>query len=260
MSASTAEVAIVGAGPVGLTLAMRPGAARRRSVVVLETRARGEPPNVKCNHVSARTMEQLPPPRPRRATCATPACRADYPNDVVFRTTVDRHRALAHPHPVPRATATRDTSGPDGVVADAGAAAPHQPDLSRADPVRARRGACRRDDPATAREVDGFAQDERRRRSHGARPRQRRDAARCAPATWSAATAAARWSARRSARAFAGTPVIQRVQSTLHPRAASCSARMPGKRAWSCYAAQPAAQRHRASRSTAARPGWCTTT
>ena len=81
-----ADVAIIGAGPVGLTLAIDL-AARGRSVVVLETRARGEPPNVKCNHVAARTMEQF-----RRLGVAADVRGAglppDYPNDVAFRTSV----------------------------------------------------------------------------------------------------------------------------------------------------------------------------
>ena len=51
-----AQVLVVGAGPVGLTLAMDL-AQRGISVLVAETRQRGEPPNVKCNHVSARSME-----------------------------------------------------------------------------------------------------------------------------------------------------------------------------------------------------------
>src|SRR4051812_40066405 len=79
-----AEVAIVGAGPVGLTLAMDL-ARRGRTVAILETRRRGEPPNVKCNHVAARTMEQF-----RRlgvaAAVRDAGLPADYPNDVVFRT------------------------------------------------------------------------------------------------------------------------------------------------------------------------------
>ena len=47
---------IVGAGPVGLTLAMDL-ASRGIEVTVIEIRRAGEPPNVKCNQVSARSME-----------------------------------------------------------------------------------------------------------------------------------------------------------------------------------------------------------
>src|SRR5215468_6533509 len=50
------NVMVVGAGPVGLTLAMDL-AARGIDVTVIETRRAGEPPNVKCNQVSARSME-----------------------------------------------------------------------------------------------------------------------------------------------------------------------------------------------------------
>ena len=79
------EVLIVGAGPVGLSLAMDLGR-RGVGVTLAELRAAGEPPSVRCNHVSARTMEAF-----RRLGIA-PAVRdaglpADYPNDVVFRTT-----------------------------------------------------------------------------------------------------------------------------------------------------------------------------
>jgi 2-polyprenyl-6-methoxyphenol hydroxylase-like FAD-dependent oxidoreductase len=49
-------VLVVGGGPVGLTLAMDL-AARGIDVTVIETRRAGEPPNVKCNQVSARSME-----------------------------------------------------------------------------------------------------------------------------------------------------------------------------------------------------------
>jgi 2-polyprenyl-6-methoxyphenol hydroxylase-like FAD-dependent oxidoreductase len=80
-----AQVLIVGAGPVGLTLAMDL-AQRGVDVLVAEIRHRGEPPNVKCNHVSARSMEIF-----RRLGVAQ-ALReaglpADYPNDVAYRTT-----------------------------------------------------------------------------------------------------------------------------------------------------------------------------
>ena len=50
------EVLIVGAGPVGLSLAM--DLARRGvGVSLVEMRTAGELPSVRCNHVSARTME-----------------------------------------------------------------------------------------------------------------------------------------------------------------------------------------------------------
>jgi 2-polyprenyl-6-methoxyphenol hydroxylase-like FAD-dependent oxidoreductase len=49
-------ILVVGAGPVGLTLAMDlPW--RGIDVTVVETRARGEPPSAKCNDVAARSME-----------------------------------------------------------------------------------------------------------------------------------------------------------------------------------------------------------
>ncbi len=50
------DVLVVGAGPVGITLALDL-ASRGVSVAVVESRYRGEPPSVKCNHISARSME-----------------------------------------------------------------------------------------------------------------------------------------------------------------------------------------------------------
>jgi len=80
-----ADVVVVGAGPVGLTLAMDL-AWRGVDVMVLESRAPGEPPSVKSNHVSARSMETF-----RRLGVAQKVrdagLPADYPNDVVYRTT-----------------------------------------------------------------------------------------------------------------------------------------------------------------------------
>jgi 2-polyprenyl-6-methoxyphenol hydroxylase-like FAD-dependent oxidoreductase len=80
-----AEVLVVGGGPVGLSLAMDL-AQRGVGVTLAETRAAGEPPSVRCNHVSARTMEIF------RRLGVVSAVRhaglpADYPNDVAFRTT-----------------------------------------------------------------------------------------------------------------------------------------------------------------------------
>jgi 2-polyprenyl-6-methoxyphenol hydroxylase-like FAD-dependent oxidoreductase len=52
------SVLIAGGGPVGLTLAMDL-AWRGIDVIVVELRRAGEPPNVKCNQISARSMEIL---------------------------------------------------------------------------------------------------------------------------------------------------------------------------------------------------------
>jgi len=80
-----ADVLIVGAGPVGLTLAIDL-AWRGIDVIVVETRARAEPPEPKCNHVAARTMEIF-----RRLGLASEVRNAglpaDYPHDISYRTT-----------------------------------------------------------------------------------------------------------------------------------------------------------------------------
>lgn len=79
-----ASVVIVGAGPVGLSLAMDLRW-RGLDVVIIESRHAGEPPNVKCNHVAARTMEifrRLGAVRAVRDAGLPP----DYPNDVAYRT------------------------------------------------------------------------------------------------------------------------------------------------------------------------------
>ncbi len=105
-----AQVLVVGAGPVGLTLAMDL-AQRGIDVLVAETRERGEPPNVKCNHVSARSMEIF-----RRLGVAQ-AVRdaglpADYPNDVAYRTTFTGEELSRIPIPARRDRYTA-RGGPD---------------------------------------------------------------------------------------------------------------------------------------------------
>ena len=80
-----ADVLIVGAGPVGLSMAMDL-AARGAKVLIAEIRAYKQPPEVKCNHIAARTMERF-----RRLGVAqklrNAGLPADFPNDVAFRTT-----------------------------------------------------------------------------------------------------------------------------------------------------------------------------
>lgn len=104
------SVLIVGAGPVGLTLALVL-ARRGVDVTVLELRHRGEPPSVKCNHVAARSMEIF-----RRLGVATKLRDAglppDYPNDVAYRTTMTGREIARIPIPCRRDRYTA-TGGPD---------------------------------------------------------------------------------------------------------------------------------------------------
>jgi 2-polyprenyl-6-methoxyphenol hydroxylase-like FAD-dependent oxidoreductase len=104
------EVLIVGAGPVGLSLAMDLGR-RGVGVTLVELRDAGEPPSVRCNHVSARTMEAF-----RRlgiaAAVRDAGLPADYPNDVVFRTTATGIQMARIPIPC-RAERYKAKDGPD---------------------------------------------------------------------------------------------------------------------------------------------------
>jgi 2-polyprenyl-6-methoxyphenol hydroxylase-like FAD-dependent oxidoreductase len=78
-------VIVVGGGPVGMTLAIDL-ATRGIPVIVVERRAAGEPPSVKCNHISSRSMEIY------RRLGLSGALRdaglpADFPNDCSYRIT-----------------------------------------------------------------------------------------------------------------------------------------------------------------------------
>lgn len=81
-----ADVVVVGAGPVGLALAADLDS-RGARVIIAELRGYLEAPNVKCNHVSARTMEGF-----RRLGFAdkvrAAGLPADHPHDIAFRTSV----------------------------------------------------------------------------------------------------------------------------------------------------------------------------
>jgi len=93
----SASVAIVGAGPVGLTLALDL-ASRGIDVIVAEVRHAAEPPSVKCNHISSRSMEMF-----RRLGIARDIRAVglpdDYPNDVVFRTRATGYELTRIPIP-----------------------------------------------------------------------------------------------------------------------------------------------------------------
>ena len=105
------QVAIVGAGPVGLCLALDL-AWRGIQVTVLEQRPAGQPPSVKCNHIASRTMEAF------RRLGFVERIRAaglpdDYPNDVTVRTRATGYE-LTRIHIPCRRTRYTDKSGPDG--------------------------------------------------------------------------------------------------------------------------------------------------
>lgn len=104
------QVLVVGAGPVGLTAAMDL-ASRGIDVVVAEIRQAGEPPNVKCNHVSARSMEVF-----RRLGIVRrvrdAGLPADFPNDCAYRTAVVGRELTRIPIPC-RADRYSATEGPD---------------------------------------------------------------------------------------------------------------------------------------------------
>jgi 2-polyprenyl-6-methoxyphenol hydroxylase-like FAD-dependent oxidoreductase len=104
------DVLIVGAGPVGLTLAIDL-AWRGIDVTVVETRAPAAPPEPKCNHVAARTMEIF-----RRLGLAekvrNAGLPADYPHDIVYRTTFTGQELTRIPIPCRRDRFTAK-DGPD---------------------------------------------------------------------------------------------------------------------------------------------------
>ena len=187
-------------------------ASRGRSVVVLETRRRGEPPNVKCNHVAARTMEQF-----RRLGVAREGARRRPAGRLSERRRLphvgDRHRAVAHPAFPARATRYTDTSGPDGWWPTP--EPPHRINQIYLEPILFAHA-----------EAQPGVTIMNRTRGDGVRAGRRRRARR-ARATSTAATTCAcarrylvgcdggRSMVRKSIGAkLAGTPVIQRVQST----------------------------------------------
>jgi 2-polyprenyl-6-methoxyphenol hydroxylase-like FAD-dependent oxidoreductase len=228
-----ADVLVVGAGPVGLTLAMDL-AARGVRVLIAEIRRYAEPPSVKCNHVSARTMEQF-----RRLGVAQKVrdagLPADFPNDVVFRTSVTGIELTRIPIPCRRDRYT-ETQGPDAWWPTP--EPPHRINQIYLEPILLEHTAALPNVTLLNRtQVTDFAQD---------------DEGVTATATDldTGATRSIRCRymvgcdggssgvRKKMGASLEGTAVIQRVQST-YIRAPQLRGLIPGKPAWSCYAMNP---------------------
>jgi 2-polyprenyl-6-methoxyphenol hydroxylase-like FAD-dependent oxidoreductase len=106
-----AQVLIIGAGPVGMTAAIEL-ARRGIDVIVAEQRHRAEPPSVKCNHISARSMEIF-----RRMGVADQLRNAglpeDYPQDVVYLTSFAGQEFARIPIPSRHDRLNGGGTGPD---------------------------------------------------------------------------------------------------------------------------------------------------
>ncbi len=227
------DVLVVGAGPVGLTLAMDLQA-RGVKVVVAEIRRYAEPPNVKCNHVAARTMERF-----RRLGVAHKLRSAglpeDYPNDVVFRTSVCGTELTRIPIPG-RGERYTSREGPDTwwptpepphrinqiflepILLEHTAALPGVTLLNRTQVT----AFVQKPGSVEATALDLETQQQRRIR-----------------ARYLVGCDGGSSTVRKAMGAkLEGTPVIQRVQST-YIRAPQLRARIPGKPAWSYYSVNP---------------------
>jgi 2-polyprenyl-6-methoxyphenol hydroxylase-like FAD-dependent oxidoreductase len=239
------DVLIVGAGPVGLTLAMDL-ASRGIQVVIAEIRRYAEPPNVKCNHVAARTMEQF-----RRLGVAQKVrdagLPADYPNDAVFRTTVTGQEFTRIPIPC-RQDRYTDTSGPDGWWPTP--EPPHRINQIYLEPIllehtaklpgvtllnRTQISTFEQDAAgvtATALDLDTGNTGPDTGHNTGRDTRRIR-------ARYMVGCDGGRSEVRKQMGAkLEGTAIIQRVQST-YIRAPQLMGMIPGKPAWSCYAMNP---------------------
>jgi len=228
-----ADVLVVGAGPVGLTLAMDLSA-RGVRVAIAETRRYAEPPNVKCNHVSARSMERF------RLLGVAQKLRdaglpADYPNDVVFRTSVCGTELTRIPIPG-RAERYTSREGPDTWWPTP--EPPHRINQTFLEPILLEHTATlpgvtllNRTLIASFHQEAGSVQVQATDLDSG---QQRRIRARYLVGCDGGSSMVRKTMGAR----LEGTPVIQRVQSTCI-RAPGLRASIPGKPAWSYYSVNP---------------------
>ncbi|HEX2547358.1 MAG TPA: FAD-dependent oxidoreductase [Ramlibacter sp.] len=228
-----ADVLVVGAGPVGLSLAMDLQS-RGVQVAICETRAYAEPPNVKCNHVAARTMERF-----RRLGVARKlrdaGLPADYPNDVVFRTSVCGLELTRIPIPG-RAERYTSEQGPDTWWPTP--EPPHRINQLFLEPILLEHTAALPGVTLLNRtQVTGFKQDDAgvvavaRDLDSGQERRIR--------CRYLVGCDGGSSTVRKAIGAkLEGTPVIQRVQSS-YIRAPGLRERIPGKPAWSYYSVNP---------------------
>ncbi|HET6183841.1 MAG TPA: FAD-dependent oxidoreductase [Acetobacteraceae bacterium] len=227
------EVLIAGGGPVGITLALdlhRRGIA----VLVLEQRARAEPPSVKCNHVAARTMEAFRRLGIVRAIRDAPGLPPDHPNDVAFRTTTTGIE-FARIHIPCRRDRYTDRSGPDGHWPTP--EPPHRINQIYLEPALVAAATAAGVRVLNRTRLTGFAQDETGVRAEA------RDLDTGAvweiQADYLIGCDGPHSETRRAIGArLAGDPVVQRTQST-YIRAPGLIARMQAPPAWSTQSLNP---------------------
>jgi 2-polyprenyl-6-methoxyphenol hydroxylase-like FAD-dependent oxidoreductase len=225
------DVLVVGAGPVGLTLAIDL-ASRGVDVTIAECRPAGETPSVKCGQISARSMEifrRLGLSEKLRAVGLPP----DFPNDVVSRTTATGIELSRVTIP---ACAERRSKAVDG--ADTRWPTPehtHRVNQIYFEPVLFAHAATQpRIRILNRTRVEEFVQTDDGVIAVGC---DLNSGARISiAASYLVGCDGARSMVRRSIGAkLDGTQVIQRVQST-HIRAPSLRNLLPGKPAWMCFA------------------------
>jgi 2-polyprenyl-6-methoxyphenol hydroxylase-like FAD-dependent oxidoreductase len=227
------EVLIVGAGPVGLTLAIDL-AWRGVDVMVADLRRAGEPPSVKCNSISARSMETF-----RRLGLAARLRAAglppDYPNDVASRTTATGIELCRIGIPS-RAERYGANDGPDALWPTS--EPPHRVNQIYFEPILFAHAAAQpRIRMLNRTAFEDFTQD-----GDGVMAvlRDVDDGKRLSIACrfligCDGGKSTVR---KRIGASFLGTPVVQRVQST-YIRAPALVSRLPGKRAWMYFSLNP---------------------